>query len=467
MSFWEQNKLFAIIAGAVALACIVLRPSCIGEWLAPWRGPVVIYPHHRNYKDVQRKTRSLDPKMKRYFPTKGKNVTVGAAAAKAAEGNKVLLGNYGDMHRWMSFIPRFPFRIPARRVDNNERQRYVSLVYTYAREGELICREFEIRDPADGVAWLAATRNIHLGDPYFGMRNMELPENIEDPDTRILQVALVHELGHLAIRAGVDEITAIAPEEPYAWGIDDVEVATAYPVTARVKCDLPTLLRFIHALDGAHGRVAEVHDLAVAAEAAAPLPPAKPKPPAPADDDPDDNAPAAEPPAPAPPDPKAVRIVVELDGQPSVFRPNRARGDLKERLTVFRPHASDPHKLTFVGNAVVHGRRPDGKLEAHLEPTSDITFGPDGTPLHNPVRRGDLVATRFFLVRSMSVKAVEAEIQKDQDGFPTNVTPAHLEAEFSVAALRFAKLELPEAKAPRKTKKKAPTRAYKKPTKRF
>lgn len=453
MSFWQQNRLYVIVVGAAAVAYLVLWPTLIGEWLAPWRRPVVVRPHRKEHDAVQLELRSLEDKFNSLYPTKGKVMPAVQAAKEATEGNKVLLANYEEMHRWMSFIPRYPFRIPDRRTDKNERQRYVTHAYTYARTGELICDEFEIRDPADGVVWLASTRNVTLGDPYFGMGAMELPEAIGVPETRIIQVALVHELGHLAIRAGVDEITSIAPGEPYAWSAEGIAVARAYPVTAKLKCDLPTLMAFIHALDGAHGVVTDVHEPDIAARAAAPVAPERKPKPAPAGDDPDDEGDGA-PAAPAP-EASPVKLTVELYGKPSIFRPDHTQGDLKERLTVLRPADDDPHRLTFVANALI--RRPLGedKIEAELEPTSHLCFGPDPKPVASRVRKGDIAATRFFLVRSLKVKSVEADIKKDRDGFPVEVTPPHLEAEVSVAALQFLKLKLPESVDKKAVKSKA------------
>ncbi len=465
MSFWENNKLFVIVGGIVLAVFLYLWPTLLGEWLAPWRGPVVVRPHSRAYADLQRQHRQRKKDIDRIYYPKGQAQPIADAVAEATDANLVLLTNYQEMHRWMSFVPRFPFRIPELRKDKNERQRYVSLAYTYAREGEFPCPEFEIRDPADGVAWLAATRNIGLGDPYFGLRNMEAAGQIEDPETVIQQIALIHELGHLAIRAGVDEIAAIQPQEPYPWGIEETPVATAYPVSVHIKCDLPTLLRFVHALDGAHGLVTEIQDIGVAAEAAAPV---KPKPPAPPDDDPDENAPPPAAAAAALREP-ATTLIIQVHGQPSLFQPGSARGNLKERFTLFRPDDKDPHRLAFVANAVVRRLLPGGKIEAELEDTSDHCFlAPDKTT-RNVVRKGDFAATRFFLIRKIKVKSVDAEIEIDDDGFPEEVTPSHLDAELSVAAVRFHKPELPKAATKAAPGKKPPEkkRGFKKPGRRL
>jgi len=465
MNFWQQNKLYVIVVGAVLLAYLFLWPTLIGEWLAPWRKPVVVRLDRKEFSDLHLKLRSLEDKFNSLYPTKGKVVPAAQATREATEGNEVLLANYEEMHRWMSFIPRYPFRIPDRRTAKNERQRYVSLAYTYARTGELICDEFEIRDPADGVVWLASTRNINVADPYFGMRDMELPDAIEVPETRIIQVALVNELGHLAIRAGVDEITSIAPGEPYPWSAEGIAIATAYPVTARIKCDLPTLMAFVHALDGAHGVVTDVLEPDIAAKAAAPVAtPPKPKPAN--DDDPEeeDDAPADN--TKATPDTSPVKLTVELFGKPSVFSPDHTQGDLEERLTICRPADDDSHRLTFVANAIIRRVLTNDRVEAELEPTSDLTFGLDPKPTANTIRRGDIAATRFFLVRSLKVTSVEADIKKDNDGFPEKITPPHLQAEIAVSALQFLKLKLPAKakgtpsalKKQRKTKKKPPSR---------
>ena len=72
-------------------------------------------------------------------------------------------------------------------------------------------------------------------------------------------------------------------------------------------------------------------------------------------------------------------------------------------------------------------------------------FVEKGKSARNTVRKGDLAATRFFLIRSVKVKSVDAKIETDDDGFPTEVTPAHLDAEISAAAVRFRKPELPKA----------------------
>ena len=476
MNFWEQNKLFVIVGGIVLVVFLYLWPSLIGEWLAPWSGPVVVRPNGKAYAGLQIKKRQRKKVIDDIYRPKGKAAPIATAVSEASDANTVLLANYQEMHRWMSFVPRFPFRIPAARKDKNERQRYVSLAYTYARTGEFPCPEFEIRDYADGVVWLAETRNTAIGDQYFGLRNMEAPDQIAEPETVISQVALIHELGHLAIRVGVDEITAIQPGAPYAWGIDETPVATAYPVTVKIQCNLPTLVSFVHALDGAHGTVADVQDLGVAAEAAAPL---KPKPPAKEEKkerkeevEEDDNAPGPAA-APAAPEPGAAaaareattRLVIQVHGQPSLVQPDRARGNLKERFTIFRTDEKDPHQLEFIANAVLRRVLPGGKIEAELEETSDHCFVEKGKSARNTVRKGDLAATRFFLIRSVKVKSVDAKIKTDDDGFPTEVTPAHLDAEISAAAVRFHKPEMPKAPKERPGSK-TPTdkkRRFKKP----
>lgn len=470
MEFWEQNKVLVIVGGIVLVVFLYLWPSLIGEWLAPWSGPVVVRPDAGRYGDLERERRKRAGDLKRIFDPEGNAVPISAAVEEAKGANEVLLANYQQMHRWMSFVARFPFRIPEARKDKNERQRYVSLAYTYAREGEFPCPgQFEIRDPADGVAWLAATRNIELGDPQFGLRNMERAGEIEHPEIVIKQVALIHELGHLAIRVGVDEITAIQPQEPYPWGIDDTPVATAYPVTLRLQCDLPTLLRFIHALDGAHGVVAEVQELGIAAAAAAPVQP-KPEARPALDEEVDDNAPgpAAAPAVPIPAQP-STRIVIQVHGKPSLFDPARAKGNLEERFTLFRPDEKDPHQLRFVANAITRKQLGDGRVEAELEEISDLCFMDKGKTERNTVRVGDFAATRFFLVRNVKVKAVAAELETDDDGFSTKVTPAHLDAELSVAAVRFLKAEVPKAdkKPVDKRKPGDKRRPFKKPRRRL
>ncbi len=443
MNFWEENKLFVIVAGIVLVVFVYLWPSLIGEWLAPWRGPVVVTPHRSTYRDLQRRQRQRESDIKDIYYPKDPAVPIADAIREVTGANEVLLANYQQMHRWMSFVPRFPFRIPDARTDKNDRQRYVSLAYTYARTGEFPCTEFEIRDYADGLVWLAETRNIGLGDEYFGLSNMEKAADIEDPDTVIKQVALIHELGHLAIRMGVDTLAAIEPGDPYAWGIGEKPTATAYPVTVRIECDLPTLLAFIHALDGAHGVIDDVQDLGIAAAAAAPLKPA--------------GADAA---APEP----TTRVIIQVYGQPSLLSASRAKGNLKERFTIFRPAEGDPHDLEFVANAVVRRVLPGGKVEAELEDHSDLRFVEKGKTVRQAVRKGDIAATRFFLVRSVKVKSVEAKIETDQDGFPQEVSPAHLAAELSVAAVRFHKPVLSKPGKKGEPRKPAPgkTRAPKK-----
>lgn len=472
MNFWEENKPFVVIMGIVLVAFIYLWPTLIGEWLAPWKGAVVVRPHRETYAKWQRDARIRDKDKQKVFHPQGEAVAVALARDQATKGNEVLLANYEEMNHWMSFVPRFPFRIPGVRTAENDRQRYVVAAYAYARDGEFPCDEFEIRDFSDGVVWLAATRNIVIKDSYFGLRNMEKADEIDDPDTVITQIALIHELGHLVIRSGVDAITAIQPGNPYPWGIDQTPTATAYPVTVRIKCNLETLLRVVHALDGAHGVVREVRDLGVAAAAAAPVAPA-PKKPAVAvgGEEPDDNAPGPAPKEAPAPEAVGTRLVVEFFGKPSLHRAGTRRGTLKERVTVFRPAKDDPHKLDFVANGLLRQARRDGKALVEVEPISDQCWTEKGEKIRNTVQVGDLAATRFFLVRSIKVKSVEATLKTDDDGFPTEVNPAHLDAELSVAAVQFKKVEIAKiaatAATPGKTDGGTGTRKYKKPGRRF
>jgi hypothetical protein len=288
-----------------------------------------------------------------------------------------------------------------------------------------------------------------------------------------MQIALLQDLGHLAISLGVDEITSIAPAEPYTWSVKDTKVATAYPINLRVQCDLPTLLGLLHALDGAHGRVVE-------APAALPTP-EEPPPDAttPVAPEPKPNAPLAEEgaagatdekpaPAPEPKDAAPRKITVQLNGSPSVFAPTPDEPTLKDRLTIFRPSGDDAHEMEFVANAIITRVLDGGRVEAVIERNSCLSFSADGKVSTNVVRKGDFASSRFFLVRGLKVKSVEAKVEKDKDGFPADinpnhaeVVPAHLDVELSVAALRFLKVEMPKETAPTST---APKLDPKKPT---
>jgi hypothetical protein len=85
------------------------------------------------------------------------------------------------------------------------------------------------------------------------------------------------------------------------------------------------------------------------------------------------------------------------------------------------------------------------KLEAAVEPHSNISFTPEGKATANLVREKDLASTRFFFVRSMRAKAVPESFQKEKDGFPTAVTPPHFDVELSVAALTFLQIQAAQA----------------------
>lgn len=459
MNLWQENRIFAIVGGVLFVVYIYLWPSLLGRWLAPWEDPVVARPDRQRYEDAKRRIRQDQKKFDEIFHPKGKARSVAAAIKDAKTGNKTLLKNFTEMHRWMSFVPRYPFRIPAGRTKKNLRQRYVSQVYTYTRDGHLICDEYgDIFEPLWGIVFATATRNIGLGDEYFGMRDMDLPDRIDEPDLAILQIALIHEVGQLAIRSGVDEIAAIEPDEPYTWRREDIDVAKAYPVSLRLKCDLPTLMRFLHGLDGAHGRVADL-----AADAPTPEPgPARPAPiPAAALPDGDEPLPP-EVPAPEPPEGAPQRIIVQLYGNPSIFAAGPRQAGLKERLTIFRAH-QESHELTYVANAVITRTLPkppatgDGdpnatlRVEAEIEPNSTLRFNQDGTHSRSTAQRGDYAATRFFLIRSLKVRSAQGKIETDKSGFATEVTPRHLEVDLSVAALQFLKLQLP--KTTRKVRK--------------
>ncbi len=480
MTLWAKNKLFVIFGGVIFVVYVYLWPSILGRWLAPWEGPVVARPDRGVFEDAQRKVRQNEDQFEEYYHSKG--VPVINAIREADEGNKVLLDNFQGMHRWMSFIPRYPFRIPGGRTEKNRRQRYVTQAYTYLRDGELICDEYgRVYEPHSGIVFATATRNIELDDPYFGMRDMELPDAIGDPDLAILQVALIHEIGQLAIRCGVDEITSIAPQEPYVWKVRGKGVARAFPLNATFKCDLATLMKLLHALDGAHGRVAELGATEEAPAKAAPKAAVKKAIPAAAlpDDEPDDEDPEDAPAARGATGPPAARLVIRFYGEPSIFAPDPERAGLQERVTIFRPAEDESHKLLFVANAIITrdlGTRliktegdlapPGGAkmpaarrvrmVEAEVEPSSTLRFAPDGSQSRLTVRRGDYAATRFLLVRSMKVRSDEGEIKLDKDGFPAEVTPRHLVVDLSVAALQFLEIKMPKIARVRRRVKSRP-----------
>lgn len=364
MDFWQKNKPFAIVAGLACLGLIVLWPSLLSV------GPTIVSFHRGRYRQAMLQHHSIQGKVKKLFPEGARFVPVAKLLKEFTASNHQLEANVAEMVTWMSFLPRYPFRIPERR-EGNERKRYVSLVYTYARTGELQCDECTIADPSDGVVWLASTRNIPLRDPFFGMQGMELPEGIADPETRIKQVALVHELGHLAIRLNVDEIASIAPAPPYTWTSNEVEVASVFPLDVELKCDLPILLSFLHALEGAHGRIVEVRTPEKPEDAIRPVVPAR-RPTGPADDPEDavEAAPRHTPAAAAEAPPEATRVVIELAGSPSFLDPAAKLGTLKERFTIVRPTRQSGERPRFVANAIVTKVLERGR--ATLKP-KDIT----------------------------------------------------------------------------------------------
>ncbi|NQT88358.1 hypothetical protein HQ560_16445 [bacterium] len=441
MTYWQQNRLFVIVTGAAFIALVFFWPSLLDL------GPTIVSLHSAEHNGIRLASDQNEKAINKFFGDAPGSTPVAAALAKVAAGNEQLLGNFEKMNHWMSFVPRFPFRIPEIYQEKNQRQKYVSSAYTYVRTGELACKAYGadgegLRDPSDGIVFVTASRNIGLQDPNFGLNNMEMPETIEDPETRIMQLALIHELGHLAIRLGVDEIVGISPEAPYTWGSKDVDIATAYPVRVRLECDLPTLTRYIHALDGAHGVVVEAVAPEESVDPTQPVgaaPAAAKDDPAAEDDDPDDDE------APAPVDAAPGRtIAIQFVGAPSLHHPNPKQRSLKERVTLFSKVA-ETSELTFVANATITRLLGKGEVEAVIEDLSDMAFPSMEEPTARTVRAGDFAVTRFFLVRSLKAEAVPAKVERDKSGFPTEVTPAHLAVDLSVAALRFKELKLPKA----------------------
>jgi len=587
VEFLQQNKLFAIVVGAALLALIVLWPSLFGL------GPTVVTLDASRYNKAEIDLRKHKPKMDQYYPKSGKGVPMRRAVQDIEASNKVLQANLDEMRTWMTFVPRYPFRIPETRAADDKRREYVTLAYNYALFGELMAGdECTIKDQADGIVWLASTRNVPLLDKVFGMPEVATPGAIKDPETRIMQIALVHELGHLAIRLNVDEITSIVPAEPYRLKLGGAEVAVAYPLTVRIRCDPPTLLAFLHALDGAHGRVAKAPSGAEEpVDPTKPTPAAPPKPEGAPADGPEapGPAPGGEGLAPTAPAPRAdatapQKLILRLTGSPSYLSPDAAQGALKERFTIFRPDPADPQQSIFVANAMAtkvldpgnprltpdsilnwrafcaklrsqsgerepnaskrlwellppaahtiieqisDGAEPSDaqkadllaalndllaaqrdlhhpkafakvaianeaegllkldrktlapeelarlnrrlleaaypqqiakltiQLEAAVEPDSDRCPATEGKAPRNPIREGDLAATRFFLVRALKVKSIPGTIARDATGFPNEpggVMPPHLEVELQLAALRFLTIQ-----APKTTTKRAPT----------
>lgn len=579
MEFLQQNKLFAAIAGLALLALVVLWPSLFGL------GPPIVSLDRPRYERAMMDHRSLQGKMDQYLPKSGKGVPIRRAAQEVEASNRLLSQNLDELRAWMTFLPRYPFRIPELRQADEDRKSYVSLVYTYARDGVILAGdECTIRDYNDGVVFLASQRKVPIRDAFFGMSEMFTPQAIKDPDIRIAQVALVHELGHLAIRLNVDEVSSIIPAEPYKVRLNDADLALAYPVNIRFTCDLPTLLAFLHALDGAHGRVASV----VGGPGETPAAPGKgPE----ADDEPADAIkpllpqpkakadPAAEPedpgpgPAPAPPAPRDAappqKLILHLVGSPSYLAPEPSGGALKERFTLFRREEGNPQKFQFVANAiatkvldpgdptltresivnwrgfcrrlkqqtaerdpnvgkrlwgflspaaqkaiqeVAEGKDPSEaaqadilaalneiltsrrdfyrpedfanvaivneaegllkldrqampqpairklnrrlleaaypgelakagiKLEAVVEEGSDLSVQREGRK-RRTVRPDDLASTRYFFVRSLKLKAAPGTVTRDSDGFPSDVTPPHLEVDLAVAALSLLEVQ--------------------------
>lgn len=581
MEFLQQNKLFVIIAGAALVALVILWPSLFGL------GPTVVSLDSRRYERAMMDERSLQPKMDQFFPKTGKGVPIKRAVQDIEACNRLLNANLDEMRAWTVTVPRFPFRIPEARKDA-ERKSYVSLAYTYARTGQLRCDEYSIDDNNDGLVFITGIRNVPLRDPYFGTLEMYTPQAIEDPETRIAQIALIHELGHLAVRLNVDEITSIAFAKPYPVRLGDTDVALAFPLTVRLRCDLPTLLAFLHALDGAHGHAVVKAGSAEEepADAIKPIP-TEPKPTPGAADEPEDPGPGAGAlPGPAPGrDAAQQKLQIRLIGSPSYLSPDSNPGGLKEHFTLFRRDPANSQKFLFVANAIAtkvldpgtpklvpesilnwralcarlasqgnargasvgkrlwqllspaaqqaigaiaNGKDPDDALktdvvaslndvlisrrdfyrdeefasvpladeavgllklnrqtlapeklqklnrlllqaacpeevarmtillEAAVEAGSNRSVQPDGKITLNAVRDRDFASTRYLYVRNLKVNSVPGKIASGTDGFPSEVTPPHLEVELQVAAVNFLEAKAVQAQEKRPAAADAP-----------
>ena len=124
MTFWQKNKLFVVVTGAAFVALIFFRPSLFGL------GPTIVSLHRGEHNRVQRETRKNQATIDEYFGDNPEAIPVARALDTVTRGNKLLLENFEEMHYWMSFVPRFPFRIPDIYRDKNQRQKYVSAAYT-------------------------------------------------------------------------------------------------------------------------------------------------------------------------------------------------------------------------------------------------------------------------------------------------------------------------------------------------
>ena len=531
MNFWQENKVFVVICGVLFVVLVYLWPSLIGAWSAPLTSPVVVRPQRGAYSQDAAKIAQAQEKLHTRFSAGAGAMPIGEAAQISAEDNDVLLANFKEMHRWVSYVPRFPFRIPARlKIDGHKAKqtkelskeqkekldrarRYVSNIHTYACRGGLECEEYRsFKDDSDGL--LTADPN-KVDDKCFVEWWKELKDI--DPEPDIIKIGLAHELGQLAIRANVDEIVQIEPKDSYTWRVKDVDVATVYPVDIHFKSDLKTLLTFLHGLDGAHGEVVEVraapHKLPAPDDTRKPAeppdapepgePPAIPEAALPVDpgedreDDPEARKPAPVPdaarpvvpgePAPdAPPDDTySHELLIKLHGAPWVYRPESGTRPLKERLTIFRPSPGS-HALTYIANAVVmHQPKPpqdarrsadatgeqaspaeqdrkasDGAVfvKARMETCSTVRYTKKGERADSTeVRRGDHVASRFFLVLSLNAESrpEKPEFGKD-DGFLVDLIPDHLDVELSVAAVEFLEIKMPKVAQAKRPKKEPP-----------
>ena len=535
MTFWQENKVFVIICGVLFAVVIYLWPSLIGAWGAPLSSPVVVRPQRGAYSQAAAKIAQAQEKLQTRFSAGAGAMPIGEAAQITAEDNDVLLANFKEMHRWVSYVPRFPFRIPAgleidgrkgkdaKELSKEQKERldrarrYVSNIHTYACRGGLECEEYRsFKDDSDGL--LTADPN-KVDDKCFVEWWKELKDI--DPEADIIKIGLAHELGQLAIRANVDEIVQIEPQNSYTWRVKDIDVATVYPVDIHFKSDLKTLLTFLHGLDGAHGEVVEVraapHKLPVPDDTRKPAEPGDArepgKPPAipeaalpvvdPGEDREDDpEAPKAAPvpdaarpvvpgeatpdaPPDAPPDDTyGHELLIKLHGAPWVCKPESGTRPVKERLTIFRPSPGS-HTLTYIANAVVmHEPKPpqdtrrsadakgeepspaeqgskasDGAvfLKARIETCSTVRYTKKGERADSTkVRRGDHVASRFFLVLSLNAESRPEKPEFDKDGYLVDLVPDHLDVELSVAAIEFLQIKMPKVAQAKRPKKEPP-----------
>ena len=283
MRFWEENKKIVIFSGMLLLLVIVFRPWPLLPWpITDSKRPVLTWPWSSAASNSKSLVDRLSIKLQNYYPKEELKAeypspvhdlyieTLGSFGITVSQNGhqdgkitiKEGLQTFNDAQRklnalqdqldeyysilqnLMAHVTYIPYRVP-------QWEEATPGMYFFQR-AEDDSKELDgIRTALDDKE---KDYRLHF-DKDLGM-SMVVPPNEKQTPYLLIQLGIIRDVTELAFRTGITRIDKILPSKSFEdKGSPEEEFFSEYPITFAMVGRLPSLMKFIRALNGVHGEL--------------------------------------------------------------------------------------------------------------------------------------------------------------------------------------------------------------------